>query len=304
MTHRFRGVCRENIMSLTSRLVLAALAGTAGLGVTGAMAQQTVYAIGNGGTTLVRFASNDPGNVTVVANFGGAAAFLDGLDFRPATGQLYGYLDSTDSFYTVDLNTGQLTLASAGASAAPTNTFQLGVDFNPTIDRARIITDSGQNIVYNPVAGTFSAFTNVFYGVGDVNEGANASIIDIAYTQNFAGAVTTQQYGIDYGTNSLVRVANNAGTLTTVGMLGPDVGIYTGFDIFTGPGGVDTGYAVFTPEGGSAGFYTIDLTSGRATLVGGLGFGDQVYSLAVIPGPGVTGLMGAAALLAGRRRRR
>lgn len=293
---------RANVM-LTTAAAGAVMAMT-GVGVGAASAQQTVYAIGNGGTSLIRFQSDDPLNVTVVAEFNGAAGFLDGLDFRPSTGQLYGYLDSTDSMYTVDLATGRLTLASSGVSAAPTNTFQLGIDFNPTIDRARIITDSGQNIVYNPVAGSFSGFTNTFYGVGDVNEGMNTAVIDIAYTQNFAGATSTQQYGIDYGTNSLVTVANNAGTLATVGALGLDAGIYTGFDIFTGPGGVDTAYALLTPENGLAGFYTINLTTGLATLVGGLGFQNQVYGLAVIPAPGVMGLFAAGLMAAGRRRTR
>lgn len=270
----------------------------------GARAQQTVYAIGNGGSTLVRFQSNNPANVTVVANFSGANTFLDALDFRPATGQLYGYLDSADAFYTVNLNTGQLTLASVGPSGAPTNTFQLGFDFNPMLDRARIITDSAQNIVFNPVTGTAAAFTDVAYALGDPNANASPSIIDNAYTQNFPGAPTTQQYAIDYGLDVLVTVANNAGTLTTIGPLGVNTDIYTGFDIFTGPGGADTAYALLTPPGGAPAFYTINLGTGAATLVGSLGFTNQVYSLAVVPTPGAALLLaGPLATLALRRRR-
>lgn len=290
-------------MSFTHTSLLAAAAGLASLAGTAA-SQQTVYAIANGGTTLVRFQSDNPGAVTVVGDFGGDSVFLDSIDFRPATGQLYGYLDATDSFYTVDLNTAALTSASVGASAAPTNTFQLGMDFNPTIDRARVITDSTQNIVYNPNTGTVGAFTNVFYGPGDVNEGSTALIIDIAYTQSFAGATSTQQYGIDYGLDSLVTVANNAGTLGTVGSLGVETDIFTGFDIYTGLGGVDTAYAILTPIGGLPSFYTIDLSTGSASLVGALGVTNQVYSLAVIPAPGVIALFGAATILRGVRRRK
>jgi len=267
-----------------------------------ANAQQTVYAIGNGGSTLLRFQTDNPANVTVVADFGGANTFLDALDFRPATGQLYGYLDSTDSFYTVDLNTGQLTLASTGVSGAPTNTFQLGMDFNPTIDRARVVTDSTQNIVYNPVAGTAAAFTNVFYATGDVNENASPHIIENAYTQNFAGSTATQQYAIDYGLNALVTLANNAGTLNTIGSLGVDTDIYTGFDIST-IAGIDTAYALLTPAGGVPSFYTINLSTGQASLVGAVGFTNQVYSLAVIPAPGA-GLILAGSLVVGSLRRR
>lgn len=284
-------------------IALAAAAGAVLAAAAPAAAQQTAYAIGNGGTTLLRFQTDNPGAVTVVADFGGAATFLDALDFRPATGQLYGYLDSADSFYTVDLATAQLTLASVGASGAPTNTFQLGLDFNPTIDRARLVTDSGQNIVFNPVAGTAAAFTSVFYAVGDANDGVGPLLIDNAYTQNVAGASSTQQYAIDYGLDVLVTLANNAGTLATVGPLGVNTDIYTGFDIFTAPGGADTAFAILTPAGGAPGFYTINLGTGAATLVGNFGFTNQVYSLAVVPAPGAAGLLVAVAALGLRRRR-
>jgi hypothetical protein len=283
-------------MKLTTlALALASLAGVA-------HAQQTVYAIGNGGASLLRFESDDPANVTVVGNFGGAGQFLDAIDFRPATGQLYGYLDSADAFFTVNLATAELTLASVGPSGAPTNTFQLGLDFNPTIDRARLVTDSDQNIVFNPVAGTAGAFTDLFYGPGDPNFDADPNIIENGYTNNVVGSGTTQQYAIDYGLDLLVTLANNSGVLGTVGPLGVDTDIYTGFDVFTAAGGVNTAYALL---GDTPGFYSINLSTGAATLIGNLGFTSQVYSLAVVPIPApAAGLMvGLGALAASRRRR-
>ncbi len=277
-------------------LVAAATAATA-------TAQQTVYAIGNGGSSLVSFLSNDPGNVTVIADFGGDGAFLDAIDFRPATGELYGYLDSADAYFTVNLANAQLTQVSSMNVGATTNTFFLGMDFNPTIDRLRVVTDSAQNIVYNPNTGTATAFTSLFYADGDVNDGSPARVIDNAYTQNFAGATTTQQYGIDYGLNTLVTIANNDGVLTTIGSLGVDTDVYTGFDIFTDSNGVDTAYAILTGIDGVGGFYTINLDTGTATLVGNLGFSNQVYSLAVVPAPGAFALLAAAMVPAVRRRR-
>lgn len=285
-----------------ARMIVRAAMGVAALALaTPLMAQNTVYAIGNGGSSLLRFQSDDPSNVTVVGDFGGANTFLDALDFRPSTGQLYGYLDSTDSFYTVDVNTGQLTLAD-GPSSTATNTFQLGMDFNPRVDKARIITDSGQNLVYDPADGSVIAATSVFYGTGDANENASPLIIDNAYTQILPGLATTQQYAIDYGLDVLVQVANNDGTLTTIGSLGVHTGIYSGFDIFTSSEGTDTAYAVLT-TGTGTGFYTINLSTGAATLVGELGFTNQVYSLAVIPAPGSVVAFGFAGMLVKRRRR-
>ncbi len=281
---------------LNTALNLAAVVGTA-------TAQQTVYAIGNGGTSLVRFQSDDPANATIVADFSGDAAFLDAIDFRPATWELYGYLDSADAYFTVNLGTGQLTQVSSTAVGATTNTFQLGMDFNPTIDRLRVVTDSGQNIVYNPNTGTASAFTSLFYGDGDINEGMNAAIIDNAYSQNFAGSTATVQYAIDYGMNTLVTLGNNTGVLATVGELGVDTDIYTGLDIFTDSMGNDTAYAILTGTDGLAGFYTVSLTTGEATYIGDLSSINQIYSLAVIPAPGVVGVLGLGLVSAARRRR-
>lgn len=299
-------MARAGVMALTA---LVAGAGS-GLCVNSARAQTTVptvYAIAGGGSTLIRFPANNPSAITTVGSFSlnGAATFLDAIDFRPLNGQLYGYLDSADAFYTVNTNTGALTRVSTATSAAPTNTFQLGLDFNPTIDRARLVTDSAQNIVFNPNDGTVSVQTALAYAIGDANENTSPSIIDNAYSNNRAGATTTTQYGIDYGINALVTIANNAGTLATVGPLGVDATVYTGFDIYTDALGANTAYAVMSDMAGAPTFYTINLTTGAATAVGALGSaaGTQVYSLAVVPAPAMVLPLGVGVMLVRRRQR-
>jgi hypothetical protein len=286
--------------------VLAALAALTTLSLAGVARAQTAYAIGNGGSTLLRFQVNNPSAVTVVGNFSGAAGFLDGLAFRPSTGQLYGYLDATDSFYTVNLSTAALTPASSGPSAAPTNTFNLGLNFNPVIDRARVVTDSGQNIVFNPNDGTVTGATSVFFPPGDPNAANPPALIANAYTNKLLGVTTTQQFAIDYANDALVTLANNAGTLATVGPLGVNTDIYTGFDIATSAAGVNTAYALLAaPGGGTPGLYTINLVTGSASLVGNLGFTNQVYGLAIAPVPAAptAGVALALGVAAGRRRR-
>lgn len=272
---------------------------------------QTAYAIANGGDTLISFDVNSPGTVTTIGTFSGGSAFLEGLDFRPATGQLYGYSDRAGSLYTVNTSTGALTPVGAAALGL-TNTFNLGMDFNPTIDRLRIVTDSAQNIVLNPnsAAVTFN-MSNLAYGATDVNANTSPSIIDNAYSNNIAGTgAGTTQYVIDYGADILATLNNNGGVLTTVGALGVDTDNFTGFDIFSATATSNAAYALLTPAGGSAGLYSINLGTGAATLLGGLGATlPQVYSLAIVPTqvpePGsVALLLGAGAFGVSLMRRR
>jgi hypothetical protein len=85
------------------------------------------------------------------------------------------------------------------------------------------------------------------------------------YTNNVAGTTTTTLYDIDTARDVLViQNPPNAGTLNTVGSLGiGDVTAVAGLDIAAGS---DTAYAVLTTAAG-AGFYTINLSTGAATLV-------------------------------------
>lgn len=160
------------------------------------------------------------------------------------------------------------------------------MDFNPTIDRVRVVTDSAQNIVLNPNNGavTFN-MSNLIYGAADPNANTNPSIIDSAYKNNIAGTgAPTTQYAIDYGADILTTLANNAGTLTTIGALGVNTDVFTGFDIFSATATSNAAYALLTPVGGTAGLYSINLGTGSATLLGGLGTTlPQVYSLAIVP---------------------
>lgn len=281
---------------------------------------QTAYAIGDGGASLLTFSVSNPGSVNRVGFFGGFN-FLDAIDFRPATGELFGYSDSTDSYFRVNTATGALTLASASPVGATTNTFRLGMDFNPTIDRLRVVTDSTQNLVYNPLTGTAAAFTPLAYAPGDVNAGVVPRVIENAYTNNrpeaMAPGQTTTQYVLDSGTGSLATLNNNMGMLFTVGQVrlaGTDTLLafdqFTGFDIFTTSGGADTAYAVFRVNG-TSGLYSINLGTAEATALGsfGSGFGD-IYSLAVttvapvpVP-PTLVGVMGGVLVLGLRSARR
>lgn len=284
------------------RAWIACLLTACAFGSPGVLKADMAYVIGDGGASLLRFDLNSPGLISRVAFFNGADTFLDGIDFRPATGQLYGYRDATDTYFKVNLTTGQLTSATTPPVGGTTNTFVLGMDWNPTIDRLRVVTESGQNIVYNPNTGTATAATSLFYAAGDVNAGLVPLVVENAYTNSFAGAATTQQYVLDHDLNTLATLANNAGTLSTVGKIMLNGGVldfdeYAGFDIVT-TNGVNTAYALLTVNQ-TAGLYSIDLSTGNATSLGALGTGfGPVYGLSVAAVPEPSSLVLAATGLA------
>lgn len=281
------------------KLVLnfSAMALTTLLGVQSASAEiiYGIAAVGNS-TALLNWDSGSPTNIVGSSFVSGLQSneTIVGIDFRPATGQLYA-LGSSNRLYTLDTATGGAT-AVAGPFAPPLNGFNFGFDFNPTIDRIRVVAETNKNSVLNPITGAVQlSATDLFFPAGDPNAGADPNVVSSAYTNNFPTATTSQLYGIDAGLNILVTQANNAGTLGTVGPLGLDVTGVGGFDI-SGLTGV--AYAALLPSGSSqSNLYTINLATGAATLVGQIDGGLIITGIAVapvIPEPSTLGLVAVA----------
>jgi len=232
---------------------------------------------------LVRFSSATPGTLDSTIAITGlqAAETVLGIDVRPATLQLY-ILGSTGRLYTLDPGTGVATQVGTGTFALSGTSF--GFDFNPVPDRIRVTSDADQNLRLNPDTGTIAATdTTLAYATGDTNAGQNPNVVGSAYTNNFAGATTTTLYDIDSARDILVtQNPPNNGTLNTVGALGVDTSDVVGFDIVN-PSGV--AYAALR-VGGNSQLYTINLTTGAATLVGNLGGSSAINGItAVNPAP-------------------
>jgi len=227
-----------------------------------------------------------------------------GIDFRPATGQLYA-LGSSNRLYTVNTSSGVVTQVGSPLSTT-LNGFNFGFDFNPQIDRIRVVSEVNQNLVLNPITGAVQLVaTNLFYPGTDANAGADPNVVDSAYSNNFAGTTSTQLYGIDTGLDILVTQANNTGVLGTVGALGLDASAVGGFDI---SGATGTAYATILPAGSSqSSLYRINLATGAATNLGAIDGGLIVSAMTVapaIPEPTTTALLLAAVGGLPLRRRR
>ncbi len=253
-----------------------------------------VYALASDGTTLLRFDSAMPGVNTTVGALSGATTRLDGLDFRPADGMLYGYASTTSGIYRVNPATGGTTLVSTSSAAAAAAT--LGIDFNPVPDRLRVATNDGVNLRINVDTGAALTDGTLSYAPGDVNAGAAPRIADVAYTNSDKLAATgTQLYYIDWALNTLVTTSNpNGGVMNTVGLLGVDTNESVGFDIVTDAGGTNLAFASLN-VGGVQGFYGINLATGAATLIGNTNTGPlNGLAVAAIPEPGSLALVLAA----------
>lgn len=279
-----------------SAIVASALLVLAGQAVAG-FSQPVAFALNDSGTSLYSFNVDSPGST----NFIGTVTGLDsgdsivGIDFRPATFELYG-LSRSGKLYTIDINNGAAT--PIGGNGATLTGSSFGVDFNPTVDRVRVTGSSTQNLRMHPTTGNV-VFTDANLAYAD---GSSPFVVGSAYTNNFAGSTSTTLYNLDSRTDTLLtQIPPNAGQVNLVGGLGIDFDERAGFDIHG-----SNAYAVLNTGASFSGFYQIDLTTGAATFLGEIGDGRGTVffgSLAIIPAPGVAGVLGLAGVTTLRRRR-
>jgi FG-GAP repeat. len=231
------------------------------------------------GNNLIKFNSSRPNTIlstTAITGLQGGESLL-GIDFRPATGRLFG-LGSTNRIYTINVATGAAT--SVGTLTTPLLGTNFGFDFNPVPDRIRITSDLEQNLRANPNDGTNVVDGVLAYAVGDVNAGANPNIVASGYTNSFAGTTTTTLYNIDSNLDILtIQNPPNNGTQNTVGSLGVDATGEAGFDI--GRGSNTALAALQVPGGTSSALYSVNLTTGSAAIIAPIGGGAVVRDIAV-----------------------
>ena len=196
---------------------------------------------------------------------------------RPANRQVYAFTTAS-RIYTLNPATGALIAVGTTSFTPGISGGQFGWDFNPTVDRIRLTSDARQNLRLNPDTGAIAAVDGqLAYAAGDSGAAATPRIVGSAYTNNMAGATTTQLFDIDSGRDVLaLQNPPNDGTLVTIGALSVDTADRVGFDISS----VD-GVAYASLEvGGTSSLYTINLGTGAATLVGRIGGGTVIRALA------------------------
>lgn len=198
-----------------------------------------------------------------------------GIDFRPATGDLYG-LGQLGFIYTIDIETGAA-IAVSETPVTPLPVGDIGFDFNPVADRIRIVTSTDQDLRVNPDTGAAIVDGPIAYAVGDANEGENPNIVGSGYTNSTDGKTTTSLFNVDADLDVLtLQNPPNNGTQVTVGELGVDIGTTVGLDI-----GRYNAASMVTTDGTTSTLYDVNLTTGAATEVGDMV--EQVDDIAIAP---------------------
>ncbi len=191
-----------------------------------------------------------------------------GIDMRPATAQLYA-LGSSSRIYAINMSSGVATAIGSGAFTPALSGTSFGFDFNPTVDRIRVVSNTGQNLRLHPTTGVVAANDPA------LNPGM-PSVDAAGYTNSFAGSTATTLYDVDFATDKLyIQNPANAGTLTEVGSLGINVEAGNGFDL---GGRSNKAWGIFT-VGSSAALYTVNLSNGMATQT--MPFASNVRGFAV-----------------------
>jgi hypothetical protein len=243
-----------------------------GLEVVGLTADQRLICFDEDSPSLARA-------IGPITNLSGDARIV-GIDFRPATGELYG-LGNAGGIYTINLANGSA-IFEAQLNVALDGTL-FDVDFNPTVDRLRIISDAGQNLRANVETGMTTEDFDLVYPGPTPTPGLG--VTGAAYTNNDLDATTaTTLFDIDATMDQVViQSPPNNGSLAATGKLSVDAVGDVGFDIYSIVRGGKTSdvkaFAAITTD--RARFYRINLFTGRALLRGTFNQSQQVSDIAL-----------------------
>lgn len=237
-------------------------------------AKRMVFATDSAGNLLsFRAAAPEAARSRPITGLPGGVV-LKGIDFRPATGDLYA-LGSDKVVYRVNPRTAIAVAEGPAFETAATALAgdRIGFDFNPTVDKIRVTSDADDNLRLDPDPGSLLATDTKLTP-------AEVTVVGSAYTNSSFAAfanrpATTMLFAIDVASSpDRIWLQNpaNAGTLVTPRSLGVDLGSDLGFDI---AGADDVGYLAGTRTGRSgAELYRVDVTSGDTRRLGRIGHGN------------------------------
>ena len=232
------------------------------------------FAISADGTLMATFTTDKPQElnwVRLIQGFSGDTAAL-GIDFRPQDGLMY-LVGNKGGIYTVKTppQVADVTVTKVSQLSVPLYGTNFGVDFNPAVDRLRLIGDTGQNLRHN--LGDHTTTEDAFLSTPPAL-GPTRGVTAAAYTNNDLNADTaTTLFVIGTGTDEVfIQSPANNGLLSSTGKLTVDAGANAGFDIYStlsnGKAVAAAGFATLVGTNGTSSLYSINLLNGTATGLG------------------------------------
>lgn len=290
--------------AVLSLAIALTVAGCAGLQQEqqGSPRKETIHAV-TGTNQLLKFNAGQPGKILSRQPLAGlqSGEVLLGIDYRVARGWLYG-LGSTGRLYRINTGDGAVTMIGSAPVAVMPAGSEIGFDFNPTVDRIRVVSNSkGENMRLHPDTGAvvdsdpnapgLQVDGPLAYAPGDAHAGQPAAIVAAGYTYNKQDEKITTNFAIDAVHRTLVTqgsregktpaVSPNTGQLYTVGGLGIEEIEKVSFDIADVSGAAFM--AASKPGDAKSGWYEINLDSGKATRIGTIGVSERVVGIAIEP---------------------
>jgi hypothetical protein len=263
----------------------------------------TIYAV-TAQMELLRVRADQPQQVLERRALSGLAAGerISGLDYRVSRGVLYALADS-GRLYTVDTQQARLLPVVAAAPANwPVQGQVIDIDFNPTVDRVRVISSTGQSLRLHPETNAvvdsqpdqagLQIDGALRYVAGDPQAGQAPNVAGVGYTYNKTNEKITTNYVIDRSAGTLAMmgsaegavpmVSPNTGQLKTVGSLGLTGALESAYldisDVSNTPL-----LAARTVGSTSTRLYQLNLQSGRAQEIGVIGRGEALLGMAIEP---------------------
>lgn len=281
----------------------------------GPLRSEQLYALDNT-MVLLRINASHPSRVLSRQPLQGLAAgeVLVGIDYRVARGTLYG-LGRSGQLYLIDADSGKLSPVGEAPAVPALGSKRVGMDFNPAVDRIRIVADDGSNLRLHPDTGKqidgnvaeegVQGDKPLQYVAEDVAAGQRPAVTAVAYTYNLRDSKLTTLYGIDTARGTLVMqgsregvqpfVSPDSGQLRTVGSLG--LPQYDAWSLTPGGQGYgalqdaaldisdrrNAAFLAARQKLGATQLYELNLATGKASRLGRIADGAPLVGLAIIP---------------------
>lgn len=193
---------------------------------------------GDGKLVAIDPATRKAGRAVAVTGAGGKVL---AIAMRPSDGKLYGVTDR-NQLVTIDAKTGRATTG-ATLDKPVVAGGRVAINFNPTVDRLRIVGIDGTNHRANVDNGQVTVDGGLKYAPGTPLSGTAPSLAAAAYTNHAAGAKETALYTIDALLGQInLQAPPNEGVQQPKKQVAGGLPRLIGFDILTDASGANAGY--------------------------------------------------------------